>query len=112
MDKIRLSFNPEGTCVKNFIYDVHKDENGDFVFDELRTFGGKCSASAQILNRLANGKKIKELIPQFKEIVCSQYNSCFGELAKAFEQFLQQQENATPIVVSHKRKRPLEMDRE
>lgn len=106
-NKIRESYIPEGTCAKNFVYDVHKDDNGDFVLDELRVFGGKCSGNPQIINRLAAGKKIKDLIPQFENIICNNYRSCFSELAKAFELFLQKQNGAEPLQMTHKRKPPL-----
>ena len=107
MDKRRESYIPEGTCAKNFVFDVHKNEEGDFVFDELRVFGGKCPGNAQILNKLASGKKIQDLIPEFKNIICSNYNSCYSELAKAFELFLQKEQGVEPLQITHKRKQPL-----
>lgn len=106
-DKIRESYIPEGTCAKNFVFDVHKNEEGEFIFDELRVFGGKCPGNAQVLNRLAKGKRINDLIPEFKNIICNNYRSCFSELAKAFENFLQKQAGAEPMQISHKRKKPL-----
>lgn len=112
MEKIREGYTPEGTCAKNFVIDMHKDDNGELIFDELRMFGGKCAGNSQVLNRLASGKKVKDLIPQIKDIVCSNYRSCFGELAKALESYLDKQNGVTPLVVSHKRKPPLTMDKD
>ena len=71
-------FNTNGTCSRQIIFDVTKDNK----LTNVKFIGG-CSGNLQAMSRLVNGKHIDEVIAVLKGIKCQADTSCGDQLAKA-----------------------------
>lgn len=76
------SYRTSGTCSKQIIFEVDKDN----ILTSLKFING-CSGNTQGLARLAVGRNIDELIESLGGILCRQGTSCPDQLAKALIQY-------------------------
>ncbi len=76
------SYNTKGTCSRQIIFDVTKDEKVINV-----KFIGGCSGNLQAVAKLVEGKPIDEVITSLKGIKCRANTSCPDQLAQALEHY-------------------------
>ena len=75
-----------GTCESAIAYEV-----ADGVVTKCEFLGG-CPGNTQGVARLVVGRKVEDLIPLLKGIVCRNGTSCPDQLAKALEAELKAKE--------------------
>ena len=73
-----------GTCSR----EIHIDVDGDTI-KSIQFIGG-CTGNTQGVARLAEGRKIAEVIELCKGIQCRGNTSCPDQLARALEQIVAQ----------------------
>ena len=76
------SYMTKGTCSKQILFDVDKDNK----LSEVKFIGG-CSGNLQAVSRLVKGKNIDEVITTLKGIRCRGNTSCGDQLARALEEY-------------------------
>lgn len=80
------SYTPKGVCSRNITFDIkdNKVTNLSFV--------GGCNGNLQGLSKLAEGMDIDDVINRLGDIHCgSKQSSCPAELAKALNEYKEQQ---------------------
>ena len=80
------SYMTKGTCSKQILFDVDKDNK----LSEVKFIGG-CSGNLQAVSRLVKGKDIDEVITTLKGIRCRGNTSCGDQLATALEEYKNKQ---------------------
>ena len=80
------SYMTKGTCSKQILFDVDKDNK----LSEVKFIGG-CSGNLQAVSRLVKGKNIDEVITTLKGIRCRGNTSCGDQLATALEEYKNKQ---------------------
>lgn len=80
-------YNTKGTCSRQILYDVTKDNK----LTNVKFIGG-CSGNLQALSRLVEGKDLNEVISLLSGIKCRANTSCGDQLAKALIEY-QRKEN-------------------
>ncbi len=79
------SFNTNGTCSRQILFDVTKDNKVKNV-----KFVGGCSGNLQGIAKLVDGKDISEVISTLSGIQCRSNTSCPDQLAKALTKYLKE----------------------
>ncbi|MBR1871414.1 MAG: TIGR03905 family TSCPD domain-containing protein [Kiritimatiellae bacterium] len=74
------TFKTTGTCAREIEYEI---ENGTV---KSCVFKGGCPGNTQGVARLAEGRKVTELIALLKGIQCRNGTSCPDQLARALEE--------------------------
>ena len=77
-------YNTKGTCSRQILYDV----TADGKLTNVKFIGG-CLGNLQAVSRLVEGKPIDEVISLLKGIQCRGNTSCGDQLAKALEEYKQ-----------------------
>ena len=77
-------FNTNGTCSRQIIFDVTKDNK----LTNVKFIGG-CSGNLQALSRLVEGMDIDWVIDKLKGIRCRSNTSCGDQLASALLKYKQ-----------------------
>ena len=77
-------FNTNGTCSRQIIFDVTKDNK----LTNVKFIGG-CSGNLQALSRLVEGMDIDWVIDKLKGIKCRSNTSCGDQLASALLKYKQ-----------------------
>lgn len=75
-------FNTNGTCSRQIIFDVTKDNKVTNV-----KFIGGCLGNLQGISRLVNGRDINEVIELLSGISCRSNTSCPDQLSKALKKY-------------------------
>ena len=75
------TYNTKGTCSMRITYDVidNKVYNVNFL--------GGCKGNLQGISKLVEGQDINDVITKLKGIICRNNTSCPNELAKALEEY-------------------------
>lgn len=82
---MQYEYKTQGTCAGKIVFEV----NGEIV-ENIRFIGG-CSGNTQGVAKLANGRKVDEVISLLSGIRCgSKPTSCPDQLANALMQAKQQ----------------------
>ena len=82
---MQYEYKTQGTCAGKIVFEI----NGDTV-ENIRFIGG-CSGNTQGVAKLANGRKVDEVISLLSGIRCgSKPTSCPDQLANALMQAKQQ----------------------
>ena len=79
-----FTYNTKGTCSRR----IFIENDGDTI--TKIQFEGGCTGNTQGVARLAEGRKIDEVIALLKGIQCRNGTSCPDQLARALEQLKEQ----------------------
>lgn len=79
-----FSYFTSGTCSRQIIFDVDKDNK----IHNVKFIGG-CGGNTQGVSRLAEGKDINELEELLKGVKCRNNTSCPDQLSKAITAYKQ-----------------------
>ena len=79
-----LSYNTNGTCSRQILFDITEDKKVKNV-----KFVGGCSGNLQGIAKLIDGRDIEEVISTLSGIKCRNNTSCPDQLAKALKKYLE-----------------------
>ena len=82
------SYYPKQVCARQILFDVK-----DNIIQEVKFIGG-CSGNTQGISKLVIGMNIDEAISRLKGIQCRNNTSCPDQLANAFIEYKQKQEQS------------------
>lgn len=77
------TYKTNGTCSTQISFEVDQD-----IITQC-AFTNGCSGNTQGVARLVVGRRIDEVIPMLRGIVCQNGTSCPDQLAQALEQYTQ-----------------------
>jgi len=75
-------YNTKGTCSRQIVFNI--DQDG--YIKDIKFIGG-CSGNLQGISRLAEGKKIDDIIALLSGIRCKGNTSCPDQLANALKEY-------------------------
>lgn len=81
---MQFEYKTQGVCASKIVFEIQEDR-----VDNIRFIGG-CNGNTQGVAKLANGRKVEEVITLLKGIRCgAKPTSCPDQLARALTQALE-----------------------
>ena len=81
---MQFEYKTQGVCASKIVFEIQEDR-----VDNIRFIGG-CNGNTQGVAKLANGRKVEEVIALLKGIRCgAKPTSCPDQLARALTQALE-----------------------
>ena len=81
---MQFEYKTQGVCASKIVFEIQADR-----VDNIRFIGG-CNGNTQGVAKLANGRKVEEVIALLKGIRCgAKPTSCPDQLARALTQALE-----------------------